>query len=50
MIKRSNGKNLQIGFEQIFQTKKFMRILSSDEKFSDIGGVYSSKNNRVVRQ
>ena len=39
MIKRSNGKHLQIGFEQ--------KILVSDEKFFDIDDVYNSQNDRV---
>ena len=48
MIKRSNGKNLQIGFQQIFKKRTdTMRSLFSDEKFFDIDGVYNSQNDRV---
>ena len=46
MIKRSNGKNLQIGFEQIFENRT-LRIFFSDGKFFDIDSVYNSQNDRV---
>ena len=46
IIKGSSGKNLQIGFEQISE-KKTMKILFSDEKYSDIDGAYNSQDDRV---
>ena len=46
MIKRSNGKNLQIEFQTNFRKEDNMKILFSDEKFFDTDGIYKSQNDR----
>ena len=47
MIKRSNGKTFANWVQTNFRKEDTIRILFSNEKFFDIGGVDNSQNDRM---